>query len=98
MMFRVPRFIFLPVLCLSLAVGLAVAQSSPPAATDKDVATPAATTPTPTSASPAATNSGASKATDSQADPLKRPLTEKEKKANAKALKQELGSTYKKWL
>ena len=35
---------------------------------------------------------------DSQGDPLKRPLTEKQKKANAKALKQELGSTYKKWL
>ena len=31
-------------------------------------------------------------------DPLKRPLTEKQKKANAKALKQELGKTYKKWL
>jgi GWxTD domain-containing protein len=35
---------------------------------------------------------------DAQGDPLKRPLTEKQKKANAKALKQELGSTYKKWL
>src|SRR5215831_12591637 len=35
---------------------------------------------------------------DSQGDPLKRPLSEKQKKANAKALKQELGSTYKKWL
>ena len=35
---------------------------------------------------------------DAQADPLKRPLTDKQKKANAKALKQELGSTYKKWL
>jgi len=33
-----------------------------------------------------------------QGDPLKRPLTEKQKKANAKALKQELSSTYKKWL
>src|SRR5246127_5646056 len=31
-------------------------------------------------------------------DPLKRPLTEKQKKQNAKALKQELGKTYKKWL
>src|SRR5208337_4038242 len=34
----------------------------------------------------------------SQADPLKRPLTEKQKKANSKALKQELSATYKKWL
>ncbi|HKD84899.1 MAG TPA: GWxTD domain-containing protein [Terriglobales bacterium] len=34
----------------------------------------------------------------SQSDPLKRPLSDKEKKANSKALKQELSSTYKKWL
>ena len=33
-----------------------------------------------------------------QVDPLKRPLTDKQKKANAKAAKQELSSTYKKWL
>jgi GWxTD domain-containing protein len=31
-------------------------------------------------------------------DPLKRPLTEQQKKANSKALKQELSGTYKKWL
>jgi GWxTD domain-containing protein len=31
-------------------------------------------------------------------DPLKRPLTDKQKKENAKALKQELSKTYKKWL
>jgi GWxTD domain-containing protein len=31
-------------------------------------------------------------------DPLKRPLTEKQKKENAKKLHQELGKTYKKWL
>src|SRR6202521_105393 len=31
-------------------------------------------------------------------DPLKRPITEKQKKENAKALKQELSKTYKKWL
>jgi GWxTD domain-containing protein len=36
--------------------------------------------------------------TQQESDPLKRPLTEKQKKANAKALKQELGKTYKKWL
>jgi GWxTD domain-containing protein len=35
---------------------------------------------------------------DTQKDPLKRPLTEKQKKENAKALKQELGKTYRKWL
>jgi GWxTD domain-containing protein len=31
-------------------------------------------------------------------DPLKRPVSEKQKKENAKALKQELSKTYKKWL
>jgi GWxTD domain-containing protein len=31
-------------------------------------------------------------------DPLKRPISDKQKKENAKALKQELGKTYKKWL
>src|SRR5271156_6818708 len=34
----------------------------------------------------------------SQVDPLKRPVPEKQRKANAKALKQELSKTYKKWL
>ena len=33
-----------------------------------------------------------------KADPLKRPIGEKQKKENAKSLKQELGKTYKKWL
>ena len=32
------------------------------------------------------------------ADPLKRPVSEKQKKENAKKLKQELSGTYKKWL
>ena len=35
---------------------------------------------------------------DAQKDPLKRPLNEKQKKQNAKSLRQELGKTYKKWL
>jgi len=33
-----------------------------------------------------------------QVDPLKRPISEKQKKENAKSLKQELSKTYKKWL
>jgi GWxTD domain-containing protein len=37
-------------------------------------------------------------AQESQVDPLKRPLTDKQKKANAKALRGELGKTYRKWL
>jgi GWxTD domain-containing protein len=35
---------------------------------------------------------------DQQVDPLKRPLTEKQKKERQKALKNELSKTYKKWL
>ncbi|HXZ41688.1 MAG TPA: GWxTD domain-containing protein [Terriglobales bacterium] len=35
---------------------------------------------------------------DQQVDPLKRPVSEKQKKENAKSLKQELSKTYKKWL
>ena len=33
-----------------------------------------------------------------QSDPLKRPVSEKQKKENAKSLKRELSKTYKKWL
>ncbi len=40
-----------------------------------------------------------SKGTDAtQTDPLKRPVPEKQRKANAKALKIELSKTYRKWL
>jgi len=35
---------------------------------------------------------------DQQTDPLRRPISEKQKKENAKSLKQELSKTYKKWL
>src|SRR5579862_3063024 len=35
---------------------------------------------------------------DQQLDPLKRPISEKQKKESAKSLKQELSKTYKKWL
>ncbi len=53
-----------------------------------------------TAAQPPAKTAGSSAAqnTDQSSDPLKRPLTEKQKKANSKALKQELSGTYKKWL
>lgn len=37
-------------------------------------------------------------AAKSQVDPLKRPLTNEEQKKRAKALKKELGQTYKRWL
>jgi GWxTD domain-containing protein len=35
---------------------------------------------------------------EKEVDPLKRPLSEKQRKENTKALKQELSKTYKKWL
>src|SRR5581483_8887881 len=43
-------------------------------------------------------DAGSNSAQDKQSDPLKRPLTEKQKKENAKSLRHELGKTYKKWL
>src|SRR5262245_34321759 len=42
-------------------------------------------------------NASAQKGQEEQ-DPLKRPLSEKQKKQNAKSLKQELSKTYRKWL
>jgi GWxTD domain-containing protein len=47
-----------------------------------------------------ATGSGdnAAAAQGNQTDPLKRPIPEKQRKANAKALKIELSKTYRKWL
>jgi GWxTD domain-containing protein len=41
---------------------------------------------------------GSSQGQGDSSDPLKRPLTEKQKKANAKSLHQEISKTYKKWL
>lgn len=49
-------------------------------------------------AKPPAEASSQSQTAPQQPDPLKRPLTEKQKKQNAKALQKELGKTYKKWL
>jgi GWxTD domain-containing protein len=40
----------------------------------------------------------AAPAQGSSVDPLKRPVSDKQRKANAKALKIELGKTYRKWL
>jgi GWxTD domain-containing protein len=66
-----------------LAVG-AFAQDSNSKDQAKDTSQPAST-----AGQPASTQ---------QSDPLKRPLTEKQKKENAKALQKELKGTYKKWL
>jgi len=72
--------------------GLAAAQSSAPQSDSK---------PTPSAAAQPAKTAGEAPpaaSADQSSDPLKHPLGEKQKKANAKALKQELSSTYKKWL
>jgi GWxTD domain-containing protein len=90
---RIFRVLFSLLVFATLAESAVVAQSSAPAADDKSAS------PSASDAKAAAAAAAASAATaDAQADPLKRPVNEKQKKANAKALKQELGSTYKKWL
>ncbi len=53
--------------------------------------------PTNSDTSKAPTASGQS-ATSREVDPLKRPLTDAQKKANAKAFQKEISKTYKKWL
>jgi len=70
---------------ITLVVLLAVggfAQSSSPTNSD-------------TSKAPAA---GSQPAASQETDPLKRPLTDAQKKANAKAFQKEISKTYKKWL
>ena len=79
---------------LSSALALSTvsaAQNSAPSSDDKSSKT--------TDSSGAGSNpAGGGQTSDQSVDPLKRPLTEQQKKANSKALKQELSSTYKKWL
>jgi GWxTD domain-containing protein len=61
---------------------------------DDKQATQTPATQTPVNQTPATQN----KDDKNQGDPLKRPMTDAQRKANAKALKHELGKTYKKWL
>ena len=49
-------------------------------------------------AAPAAEATSPQEKSSPEADPLKRPLTDKQKKQNSKSLKIELSKTYKKWL
>ena len=49
-------------------------------------------------ASPSADPASSQEKANPEADPLKRPLTDKQKKQNSKSLKIELSKTYKKWL
>jgi GWxTD domain-containing protein len=91
MKLRVFRMFFSLLLAGTVATGLAVAQSSTPSIGD--------TSGTPPDQAAKGTDASAPGQTgNQQVDPLKRPLTEKQKKASSKALKQELSSTYKKWL
>src|SRR5882672_2840490 len=65
-----------------------------------DTADPAAAESSPASASttPGSAERSSVEKSSPEADPLKRPLTEKQKKQNSKSLKIELSKTYKKWL
>jgi len=81
------------VLVLSLfgiSLFAAAQQDAKPASPDQ------AQAPAPAQAAPATTPAQTN--STQTADPLKRPISEKQKKENAKALKQELSKTYKKWL
>ena len=95
--------VIVAVFCFSLA-GFAQDKSASPSAPAAAAQSPAPSTdqakPTDSdSVKPADTKSSdKSAATQQETDPLKRPLTEKQRKENARALKQELGKTYKKWL
>ena len=51
-----------------------------------------------TSKVPGASSSADTKPQAQESDPLKRPLSEAQKKQNAKALQKEVSKTYKKWL
>jgi len=106
--------LFLAASALAQSSAPGAATQAAPAVVDQNVSSQNAAKPAAESSSKATDASagskpadapGASKPTDApaasngdQSDPLKRPLSEKQKKANAKALKQELGHTYKHWL
>jgi GWxTD domain-containing protein len=90
MKLRGSRLFFVLLLAAVLTGGLALAQSSTASTGDKSG--------TPQGQAAKAPDASTQQIGNQQVDPLKRPVTDKQKKANAKALKQELGSTYKKWL
>ncbi len=103
MKLRALLYCFALPLVFALSTTFAAAQSSSTAADSKLNQTNGQTAPGQSTASPPPAASGQSTssqtpANDQSTDPLKRPLTEQEKKKSSKALKQELSSTYKKWL
>lgn len=93
MKLRISRVLISSIFVLCLFAVVSAAQTAAPAA-----ATPSASEATEKPAAAPAATTAAPPAGDTQVDPLKRPMSDKQKKSNAKALKQELGSTYKKWL
>jgi GWxTD domain-containing protein len=78
----------------------AAAQAPAPAAASSSAAPAADKTASPggESGKAAAPSAQGQTGDQQQVDPLKRPVSDKQKKANSKAMKQELSSTYKKWL
>ncbi len=78
-------------------VATAQSSSSPSDAKSGATSSPSSQAGAP-SASKNADDAPPAQAGDQSSNPLQRPLSEKQKKANAKALKQELSGTYKKWL
>jgi GWxTD domain-containing protein len=92
---------FLGILALAGLNGLMFAQDPKPANNAQSpAASPASATSAP--ATPPSADTQPASASQNQAgqseDPLKRNVSDKQKKENAKALKQELSKTYKKWL
>ncbi len=73
----------------------ATASSTPASSGQSGAAAPTADQ---TKATEQTTAPDQTKPADQTTDPLKRQVSDKQKKANAKKLKQELGQTYKKWL
>jgi GWxTD domain-containing protein len=84
--------LILPSLILA-SVSFAAAQDG-----KTDTADPAAAEPSPAAATAGAAEKSSAEKSSPEVDPLKRPLTEKQKKQNSKSLKIELSKTYKKWL
>jgi len=82
----------LSALCLAMALavpGIVLAQTD----SDKDKKDDSAP-----AAQPASQSKDSPTKVDPQQDPLKRPLSDKERKANEKRFKQEVSGSYKKWL
>ncbi|HEV3513000.1 MAG TPA: GWxTD domain-containing protein [Candidatus Sulfotelmatobacter sp.] len=98
-MFRVAYRSILPTLFISLGLlaSAAVAQDSSQGQDPKDVKEQAQSQADSKTADQAGNPAQGQQAADA-VDPLKKPVSEKQRKKNARALKQELSKPYKKWL